>query len=177
MKETTEDIYEKLLESQITYLLFDDPLEQYTHLNNDEKKKVKAYILNDTYHWDFAPIAEFISKNIPTTFQKHNYEKVGIIFDKNRYTNEKYELKENEFMEIRKKKVENISISMTEYKNGKKEKLRIFANKNGIDYRLYQEYLLHFDYEMGSTPVCFDEFKTNELQSDDYLEEINGTLL
>lgn len=135
-KEHAEDIYERLLDSQISYMIFEDPLEHYTHLTNEEKKKVKDYIMDDTHLWDYAPIAEFITDNIPTTFQKQNFENLGIKFHSQKYKNGEYNF--------------------------------------NVEYRLYQHYLLNFEYGIGNTPVCFGEFVSNELQSDDYLEVIDG---
>ena len=88
--ETTEDIYEKLLDSQISYLIFEDPLEQYTHLTDEEKQKVKTYVMDNTHLWDYAPIAEFISDNVPNTFQEQNYIKFGITFEPDKYMKGEY---------------------------------------------------------------------------------------
>lgn len=43
-----------------------------------------------------------------------------------------------------------------------------------MQYRLYQHYLLNFDYGIGNAPVCLDEFIANELESEDYLDLIDG---
>lgn len=140
-KDLAEDIYAKLLESQVHYLVFDDPKKEYTHLTNEEKKQVKAYILDDSYLWDYAPIAEFITANVPNTFKSYNYEKLNVQFNKNDYQRGIYPKD---------------------------------IHKEEINYRLYQNYLLNFEYGIGNTPVCFDEFMSNEMQSEDYLESIEG---
>lgn len=135
-REAADDIYERLLDSQLSYIIFDDPLEQYTNLTDEEKHKVKDYMMNDTHLWDYAPIAEFITDNMPNTFQDQNYDKLGIKFEQDQYNKGIYD--------------------------------------EDINYRLYQHYLLNFEYGMGNTPVCFGEFVDNELQSEDYLEYIEG---